>query len=1360
MWYNKYIGIPYKDGGRDESGLDCWGLVRLVYKDKYSIDLPSFTSQYTTAKDIDLIHELIARHKESWEKTSEPKEGSVVLMRILGTETHVGVYLGNNNFLHVREGTHAVVESIDSISWKHRIVGYFDYNQNFKEIINSTISAHPLKTEKITVPIITGTSLEFLADWVKAEYKITDKLMSHAVFLLNGQAIPEPEWKTTLVREGDSLEYRSLPRGGSTLRVIAFIALAVAAPYLANAVMGGSIGVSAYAAAGTAGLAGGLGAGTLMAGIVTTGVMLAGSSLINAIAPIRPPDIPNQATPSSSQAQNFINGAKNQPMQYGAIPVVLGKMRVTPPIGATNYISFSSNGNIESYAVNGGYAGVSGRDTYVDMLLVWGYGPLYIDPQTLRIGQVSVYKDSSLTTTNYDGFEIMTLDRISEPTTDQLNYFNSIYGRDTQEYLPNQPLAYAGLPPIRRRGPTDSMPWTPQPRPASDTGWVEYGFSQNTEQVSFAISFPQGLRAIIIKGDAAGQEKAAPVQFEIDYKYNSGTGWTGWLKDWGRFTVGGSLAETSSSSSYQEYVCDEYGCSTVTKVTGVTTENEILTGGVYADGFTWTMTKNRSWPINSQVQVRVRRTTGDETEPNENYRYSHQAVLQAVTSFNNANPCIDPPGAKLAKTAITIKATDEINGQIDGINAEVQTICPDWDSASQTWITRKTSNPASLYRYVLQHPGNPQKVPDSQLDLAQLQHWHEYCSAPRVVLYNGVSYTNVTLQYNSILAGSQRGVLEVLRDICAAGRASPAMLDGKWSVVIDEPKSTVVQHFTPHNSWGFEATKLLPRMPEALKVQFTDRESNYAEKEVIVSYADKSPTTAQLLEAIQLPGITSTAEAVDHARWHLAQIKLRPEVYTINADIEYIVCSRGDRVRVSHDVPGWGTGSGRLKNLYGNSESSITVLELDEQILIDTSKNYTIRVRNSSTGGNTSFGINKVFGISHVGRANNVVSISTISPHPLSVDDIVNIQSSVSDVNLSTAKVTSVTHTGDIPSGFTYEYNGADIPTAAANGSVLLTNNYYTTVQISTATTTSVVAPDDLFLVGEVNKDSQDLIVTKIEPTSSKTARITLVDYGVTSEYNIFTDYPNNISSNVIFNSNITQPSVNLVSQVGTSKPIVDVSQVSSGIDAANKLSPVSYQYAIKVPYTNPPGLSNDIGFVMAEIIPANTPDTSGARTFKADITLGSISFTGVQENDTYRYRLRYVTKSGNLGTWTEWFGHKVAGKLTNYFTPPELVLDLDGTYVTALPVADVPKPVDFKTYEYRLYKYEGTGSFWDLDTQANNILVEQSLAGARFNLLDITTPRIDFDGVTYTVACRAVDTFGNYSTDMSVQTITIRTIQ
>ena len=127
MWSNNYIGIPFKEKGRDRSGTDCWGLVRLIYKEQYNIDLPSFANEYPTVDDRERIHELIAQYKEAWNPVETPSEGSVVLFRMLGSETHIGVAINEQEFIHVREGADSVIERFDSVNWKNRLIGHFRY---------------------------------------------------------------------------------------------------------------------------------------------------------------------------------------------------------------------------------------------------------------------------------------------------------------------------------------------------------------------------------------------------------------------------------------------------------------------------------------------------------------------------------------------------------------------------------------------------------------------------------------------------------------------------------------------------------------------------------------------------------------------------------------------------------------------------------------------------------------------------------------------------------------------------------------------------------------------------------------------------------------------------------------------------------------------------------------------------------------------------------------------------------------------------------------------------------------------------------------------------------------------------------
>lgn len=128
---NKYIGIPFLSHGRAWHGVDCWGLVRLYYEREKGIDLPSLDT-YTDTKDAESISKIIYRQKTGWiqtgwVKTDTPKTGDVVVLKIAGKETHVGIYLEGNKMLHIMNGINSCVESLKSPKWKNRISGIYKY---------------------------------------------------------------------------------------------------------------------------------------------------------------------------------------------------------------------------------------------------------------------------------------------------------------------------------------------------------------------------------------------------------------------------------------------------------------------------------------------------------------------------------------------------------------------------------------------------------------------------------------------------------------------------------------------------------------------------------------------------------------------------------------------------------------------------------------------------------------------------------------------------------------------------------------------------------------------------------------------------------------------------------------------------------------------------------------------------------------------------------------------------------------------------------------------------------------------------------------------------------------------------------
>ena len=106
------IGINYRMGGNTpQSGFDCSGLVRYVFQSAIGLNLPR------RAEEISRIGTKVDRQ--------ELKPGDLVFYKTLRkTFSHVGIYLGNNRFIHAPSAGGAVrIDDMTQSYWAARFNG-------------------------------------------------------------------------------------------------------------------------------------------------------------------------------------------------------------------------------------------------------------------------------------------------------------------------------------------------------------------------------------------------------------------------------------------------------------------------------------------------------------------------------------------------------------------------------------------------------------------------------------------------------------------------------------------------------------------------------------------------------------------------------------------------------------------------------------------------------------------------------------------------------------------------------------------------------------------------------------------------------------------------------------------------------------------------------------------------------------------------------------------------------------------------------------------------------------------------------------------------------------------------------------
>ena len=101
--YNKYKAVPYKYGGTSKKGFDCSGFVQFTYKSIFNIALPR-TTEYMLKEGTAV-------------KKNKLRIGDLVLFRTSKRYRHVGIFMGDNLFMHVSTKKGVMKSNLNNPYW-------------------------------------------------------------------------------------------------------------------------------------------------------------------------------------------------------------------------------------------------------------------------------------------------------------------------------------------------------------------------------------------------------------------------------------------------------------------------------------------------------------------------------------------------------------------------------------------------------------------------------------------------------------------------------------------------------------------------------------------------------------------------------------------------------------------------------------------------------------------------------------------------------------------------------------------------------------------------------------------------------------------------------------------------------------------------------------------------------------------------------------------------------------------------------------------------------------------------------------------------------------------------------------------
>ncbi|MFQ6550509.1 glycine-rich domain-containing protein [Aestuariibius sp. 2305UL40-4] len=326
----------------------------------------------------------------------------------------------------------------------------------------------------------------------------------------------------------------------------------------------------------------------------------------------------------------------------------------------------------------------------------------------------------------------------------------------------------------------------------------------------------------------------------------------------------------------------------------------------------FTIEKEIEFPAPGEYEVRAR-----VNKDSDNDSVYDDAFLIAIRSERAGDLPLNP---ELAMVAIRIRASKQLNGGIDRLNFMLQQFARQWDGTQLTDY-QPVNHPAWSYSDALIGKSAGEKaISEDLIDWPSLKAWQD----------------NEPHWRCDLLVRGKQQVQQLLRTICAAGRARDTFYGTSSGVVRETAGNPVEALLTPRNSFGFKAEHRKVEEFHAIRVKALSERLEWEQDEIIVYRDGWDFATASKFLELTLTGIVigKNDENLDNlyrlARYFMAELLLRPETVQVSVDLTHLALQLGSKIRFQHDVRLNGVGSGRIREIV--SGTGTTAITLDERI--------------------------------------------------------------------------------------------------------------------------------------------------------------------------------------------------------------------------------------------------------------------------------------------------------------------------------------------------------------------------------------------------------------------------------------------